>query len=107
MGCLKALRTNVHERDVLEKKRERRRSVTEAQKSKPKINQAQHEPNVRVSRRVTELSGKMHVGKQASKVQKEGHRPHIWRKQAHCRKERKVKWIRWFARATTFETRDH
>ena len=32
----KALRTSVHERDVIERKRERRQSVTEAQKTKPK-----------------------------------------------------------------------
>ena len=87
----KALRTNVHERDVLEKKRERRRSVTEAQKSKPKINQAQHESNVRVSRRVTELSGKMHV-KQASvrQFKRRPSSPHLAKTSAMQKKSSKL-----------------
>ena len=86
----KALRTSVHERDVIERKRERRQSVTEAQKTKPKINQAQHGSDVRTTRRVTELSGKKVKQSSVRKFKRRPSSPHLSKTTVEDKKKGKL-----------------
>ena len=86
----KALRTDVHERDVIEKKRERRLSVTEAQRTKTKINQAQHASNIRTTRRVSELSGRKVKQSSVRKFARRPSSPHLSKTSMEDKKKGKL-----------------